>query len=425
MPNPYLTSLRSKYDEHRKSIEGLQTRAADEKRDLTEDELRSVKEQADQAKTLATQIEDLTEIETRNAKVADLAGRIAEGTKTTSDTTANDRDPGHYRSVKEGGRNSFFGDLYRSKFMHDGAAFRRLDEHARALEPTAEGPGIIPPKWMADEFAELARQGRRIADVVRHLPITDSRPIPMGKQTAGTDSVVVDMGSSESATTTWTDAYDTDKDTLTPTTTSGGQEFRRELLDSSSPAIDALVYGDLLAAYNAKVETKVATAIFAAGPADLTYDAEAATSAVANNAFDQALKASLAVRTNRKLPATGLVMPIDSYGVFLSLKDTTGRPVMPAPQVGAAVNVMGVGSVQVDGIVQNLPVFASDGVPGANALQFAAVRLSDVILAESSVLRFYDEQTKGPEVIRLAVWGYTGVLVRYASLTVQVVADDA
>src|SRR5690606_15972130 len=157
-------------------------------------------------------------------------------------------------------------------------------------------------------------------------------------------------------TTTWTDKYDTDVDTLTPRTTSGGQEFRRELFDGSSPAIDSLVYGDLLAAYNAKAEAKVVAASLAAGPPALEHDAAAASTTVDDHAFNVALDAGLAVRQNRKAAATGLVMGIDTYGLFLGAKDSTGRPVMPPPTPGSAVNVFGVGSVNVDGIAHTLPV---------------------------------------------------------------------
>lgn len=423
MSNPYLQRKREQYEAIRNSIEGVQTRAAEENRDLTEDELRSVKDQGEQAKTIAAEIESLTEIETRSRSVAALAAKVADSgdERRTTNASVNHRDPGHYRSVQDGGQHSFFADLVRSRKLNDEAATQRLAEHTRALEPTAEGGGILPPKWMADEFAELARQGRRVADVVRRIPISDNRPISLPKQTAGTDDNVQEM-STESGTTTWTDKYDTDVDTLTPRTTSGGQEFRRELFDGSSPAIDSLVYGDLLAAYNAKVEAKVVAAILGAGPTALEYDDAAADTTDAAHAYNVALSAGLAVRQNRKLGATGLVMGIDTYGLFLGAKDSTGRPVMPPPTPGSAVNVFGVGSVNVDGIAHTLPVFATDGVATTDAGEFAAVRLSDVLLAESSVLRFYDEMSKGPEVIRLAVWGYTGVLVRYSASAVQVVA---
>jgi hypothetical protein len=131
-------------------MEGLQTRAANEGRDLTEDELRSVKDQSETAKNLATQIEDLTEVENRNRKVAEMA-TAAEPTEQNRalGITAQERDPGHYR---KNGEHSFFGDLHRAKTLGDERAEGRLVEHNRALSTGSQGVGIVPPKWMTDEF---------------------------------------------------------------------------------------------------------------------------------------------------------------------------------------------------------------------------------------------------------------------------------
>ena len=73
--NVYLRSQRDQYSALKKSIEGLQARAAEGKRDLTNEELRSVIEMGEKAQLLFTQIENLTDIELRNAKVADILVR--------------------------------------------------------------------------------------------------------------------------------------------------------------------------------------------------------------------------------------------------------------------------------------------------------------------------------------------------------------
>src|SRR5262245_7251826 len=105
----------------------MQQRAVEAKRDLTEDELRSVKEQSAKAQGLFTQIQDLTEIELRNSKVSQMAAQVqaaitgsdgsgpniepdiglransgATGTTKLGGATTQARDPGHYRSVKAG-----------------------------------------------------------------------------------------------------------------------------------------------------------------------------------------------------------------------------------------------------------------------------------------------------------------------------------
>lgn len=420
--NPYLKAQREKYDALRSSIEGLQTRAASEKRDLTADELRSVTEQAASAKSLAETIESLTDVETRNAKVAALAVNVAadvveESVKNRASTTvatrvgattAVDRDPGHYRAD---GEHSFFADLTRSKHGDDNAS-RRIVEHNRALSTGSNGPGIVPPHWLVEEMELVARMGRPLANAVRNIPLGDDpRPITLPKQTVGTDATVLEQ-SAENDATSATDLYDTDVDTVTMKPTAGIQIVSRQMLDMSSPAVDMLIYGDMLAAYNLKVEKKVGAALVtASGSAVKTYATEAAYAA--GTISDDLVDAAIAVRNQRKLPADILALSVNRYGSLLKLKDDAGRPLIPLESNGP-MNVLGVGSVAVDGRIHGLGVIPTDGInDGATYPESIVVlRASDTILFESNVLQFRYEQPLGPESVKLGVWGYTGVIVR-------------
>jgi len=429
--NPYLLRRREQFEAIRTTIEGLQTRAAGEDRDLTPDELRSVTEQGEQARTIAAEIESLTDIETRSARVAELATQIAGGdgpatgaaqTRSTSTTTTSTRDPGHYRSAKEGGERSFFGDIYRSRVFGDEHAARRLTEHNRALDTTGEGVGTVAPKWMTDEFQLLARQGRALANVVRNIPLGDDpRPMTMPKQTAGTDAVVAEQAN-ENDPVPGTDAWDSDVDVVTPKPTTGKQTVSRQMVDMSSPAIDQLIYGDLMAVYNSKVEAKVGAAlVVAAGAAVTTFATEAAFTgtAPAMPATDSVVDLALAVRSGRKLPADVLAMTVRRWGRFKKLKDTTGRPVIPSGS-GGTTNVFGVGNINYDGIIEDLPAIMSDGL-GTTAYpeSYLAFRAADQILFESNLLRFRFEEQAGPESIVLGIWGYTAFISRQAGLSVK------
>lgn len=437
--NPYLIAQREKFDALRTSIEGLQTRAADEKRDLTEDELRSVTEQAATAKNLAATIESLTDVETRNAKVAALGAKVAadvdharhqdqpSGSTRVGTTTATDRDPGHYRSAKDGGTQSFFGDLFAARSLQDESALRRLTEHNRALSMATEGPGVIPPMWMTQEFAELARQQRRVASAVRNIPLSSAAPISMPRQSAAAGTVAEQAA--EAAVTSFVDGWDSAVDVVSPKATSGGQKVSRQMLDSSNPAIDSLIYSDLIGDYNTAVEAKVVAAmITAAGAATATYATEAAWTAgldpaAATYVGDAILDTAIAVRNLRKLPADILVASVTRYGSLLKIKDSTGRPLVP-PDSGAPMNVIGSGTVQVDGRLNGLGVLASDGVTQYPESLLVA-RASDTILFESPVLRFRYEEPDGPEVIRLGIWAYTAVYVKYSGKSVQRIAITA
>lgn len=423
--NPYLKAQREKYEALRKSIEGIQTRAAEASKDLTEDELRSVKEMGDQAKALYTQIEDLTEIETRNSKVAKLGVQLAAAVaddeavggadgdkdqarslKLGGGAKTKDRDPGHYTRASE---NSFFRDLHLARTESDQEAQRRIVEHNRALSTGVHGPGVVPPKWLTEEFEELARQGRSVANAVRNIPLGDDpRPITLPKQIAGTDAVVAEQPS-ENTPVGGADAWDSDVDTVTPKPTAGKQTVSRQMLDMSSPAVDQLIYGDLMSVYNSKVEKKISDAIKAAGTLVNTYASEALFAGAQGGVVDLGIK----VRRTRFLPATILAMSNLRYGEFLDLKDSTGRPIIPEDSAGP-MNVIGVGSVQVDGRIRGIGVISTEGMAGATDYpdSYAAVRASDVLLFETTTMRFRFEEVAGPESIVLGIWGYTASIVR-------------
>lgn len=422
--NPYLVAQTEKYNALRASIEGLQVRASEEKRDLTEDELRSITEQAATAKSLAATLTDLTEIETRNVVVAALAAKTDVDVETAAvqnrsnpELTAGgrggaqtrDRDPGHYTRSSS---NSFFSDLNRAR-EGDGEAQRRLAEHNRALTTGAAGAGIVPPHWLVEEFDLLARQGRGLANTVRNIGLgSDPRPITLPKQLTGTDSVVAQQ-SSENTHPSETDAWTSGVDTVVPKPTSGIQIVSRQMLDMGSPAIDQLIYGDMIAAYNLKVEQQVGAALLAAATAvtGSPYATEAAFATAVPG--DVVIQAAIEVRDARKLPADIVAMGVARYGKFLKLKDSTGRPLMPQETAGP-MNVIGTGSVQVDGRLAGLGVIATDGVNvgGAYPDTLVVLRAADTILFESEVQRFRYEEVAGPESVKLGIWAYTAVIVR-------------
>lgn len=427
--NPYLRRARERYEALRSSVEDLQTRAVTEDRDLTEAEQNTITEQSEQARSLFTEIETLTEEEQRHRSVAELAASLGTdadesgeqhrstlgGGTPTGSTQTRDRDPGHYTRASN---HSFFGDMHMSR-QGDENAVRRLQEHNRALSTSGEGTGVVPPRWLTEEFETLARQGRRAAAAVRQIPLGDDpRPITLPRQTAGTDDVV-DEQSSENDPVNDADAWDSSTTTVSPRPLSGAQIFSRQMLDMSTPAIDQLIFGDLISVYNEKVEARVVAAmIAAAGTPIRTYDDNDEWSAADDaERSDDVVDLAIAVRNGRKLPADILVMNVVRYGEFLKLKDSTGRPLMPMDSAGP-MNVIGVGSPHVDGRIHGMGVIASDGV-GVEPESIVAARAVDTILFESNMLRFRYEEPAGPESIRLGVWAYVAAHVKYAGTSTR------
>jgi HK97 family phage major capsid protein len=415
-------------------------------RDLTEVELAAVEADRTRAEALAVEIEQLVEDEIRAARVAAGYAEIGAGAGTenagggdenrtehdtsggggTGNASTQDRDPGHYRSVAEGGENSFFADLVRSR-EGDGDALTRLQEHNRALSTGVSGAGIVPPRWLIEEYEALARQGRVAAELVRRIEITNPAPMTLQRQTAGTDNVLARQAT-ENTHPSETDAFGTTVDVVTPKPISGIQVVSRQMIDMTNPAADNLIYGDMLSVYNRKIEDSVTAALVtAAGTPVVPAIAEAdfIVAPPANVPEDAITDAAIAVWNGRKLPADVVLMRTSRWGRFMKFRDSTGRRLYPAE--GELVNISGRGSVQVPGSVGGLGVGVTDGLgigigasaPAGYPESIVVFRSADTILFEGNMLRFRYEEVVGPESVKLGVWAYSAVIVRQAATSVR------
>lgn len=414
-------------------------------RDLTEAELAAITADRERAEALAVEIEQLVDDEVRAARVAagyaEIGGQAGtenagtgegdhereEGNTSGSGGNAHtqDRDPGHYRSASEGGEHSFFADIVRSR-EGDGDAATRLQEHNRALSTGVAGAGIVPPQWLISEYEALARQGRVVAELVRHIPITNPAPMTLQRQTAGTDAVLAQQAT-ENTHPAETDAFATTVDVVTPKPVSGIQVVSRQMIDMTNPAADSLIYGDMLSVYNRKIEDSVTAALITAAGTSVKAFASDATDFTAAAAEDGITDAAIAVWNARKLPADAIVMRVSRWGRFSKFRDTAGRRLYPADD-GQLVNVSGRGSVTVPGTVGGLAVAATDGlgIGGATYPESILVfRTADTILFEGNMLRFRYEEVAGPESVKLGVWAYSAVIVRQAANSVRRVSITA
>lgn len=460
MSRARLAQLRTLYSEHNAARIAILDRAATENRAAltsTEDaELRNHNTELDR---IVPELEGLVSSESRARQVADLiaatddpaapnGGTVGQpsvvggdgaqhrsgqqggaGAGGVGQFTTQDRDPGHYRSAREGGTHSFFHDMFYSRpdVADDGEARTRLQEHNRALTTGVAGAGIVPPKWLQDEYAPLARQERGIANAVRRIDLGDDpRPMTLPHQTAGTDAAIAEQAS-ENTHPAETDGFATTTVTVTPKPTSGIQVVSRQMIDMTTPAADELIYGDMLAVYDEKVEAAVCAALVAAaGAATTTFATEAAFNA-ANAAIDSVIDLEFAIWSARKLPPDLLVTRIGRWGKFRKLRDTTGRSLIP-PEFARQqmVNVNGVGTIAARGQIEDLAVVPTAGL-GTSAYpeSYLAARARDTILFEGAVQRFRFEEVAGPESIKLGIWAYTAVTVRYASSVERVVVTAA
>jgi HK97 family phage major capsid protein len=208
--------------------------------------------------------------------------------------------------------------------------------------------------------------------------------------------------------------FTTSSDTLTPVTYAAYQDVSRQLLDASDPAVDALIFGDLRAAWDQKIENLVCAAILASGTAFQTVSADVFTGVDAAGGIDYVIDAEVAVSEDLRGPADLAVMNFARFGTFRKMKDGSNRPLMPVSRYNPQ-NANGALGNTLMGDIEGVDALATAGVPTPAAEaneQFAVLRAAAVILAESDVLDFTYDQVAGPSAVRMGIWGYVGTLVR-------------
>lgn len=333
----------------------------------------------------------------------------------------------------ENRENSFFSDAYRAERGHDVGAQERIQRHMREVQverrdiTSSTLNGLVPPLYLLDQAATLARAMRPFANV---LPNYDLPPNGM--------SVVVTRVTTGTATAAQTSqntaAHEVDMVTTDITipvvTIMGQQDVSRQAIERGA-VTDSLIFADLIADYATRLDAQCLNGSGSNGQhtgiintASVGTDAYTGTTVAA---FYGSVNAALArVAGNRFAPASVIVMHPRRWHWLLSKSDSTGRPfVVPAAPV--ASNPVGLGQTEGTGIagtLAGLPVIVDANVPtnlgaATDEDRVIVTRLSDHALWEGGVVTFtFDQSVNAPATIRLAVAGYSAFTAgRYPSAT--------
>lgn len=299
--------------------------------------------------------------------------------------------------------------------------YRKANQEARALS-RVDGAGgyAVPPLWMMNEYIELARPGRPLANAVTTQPLppgTDSINIPKlltgtktGAQTADNTNVV---------------SQDiTDTSVSAPVRTiSGQQDVAIQLLDQSPIDFDQVIFRDLVADYAAQVDAQVIAGTGSNGQIlgilnTAGIQTVAASGVSISGAYSAIANAIQLIHATRFLPPQAIFMHPRRWGFFQSLLDLQNRPLfLPASQYpqNAAGVLTNVASEQVVGNLQGLPIITDPNIPVTLGSEtptgtedpILIMRLSDSILFESGIrTRVLPETLSGQLTIRLQVFGY-------------------
>lgn len=333
-------------------------------------------------------------------------------------------------------RSSYFRDLYLAKIKGDSAAQDRIQRHGQQVDvelrdistTDTAGGEFVPPLWLVDEYAALARAGRVTADLIGSRPLpggTDSISVP--RITTGS---AVAVQATENNTIQETDLV-TDSVSSDVTTIAGMEDVSVQLLEQSPIAFDQVIAGDLAADYARKFDQQIlagsgssnqlngilgSTGAGISGSNVVTYTA---TTPVASGLYPKVADAVQQVATGRFAPAQAIVMHPRRWAFLLASLDTSDRPLI-VPSAGGPNNAMGLnGQVAAEafvGTLQGLPVFVDPNITttsgaSTNEDRIIVFRPSDALLWEGTPkAEVFRETLSGALTVRFRLYCFAALI---------------
>lgn len=342
---------------------------------------------------------------------------------------------------------SYFRDLIKvQRGMDDtGDASERLRRHAQDVQSDSErrdmdtidgnGGYFVPPAWLVNEYVPKARAGRAYADTVTKLalpPGTNSINIP--KVSTGTATGI------QTADNTAVVEQDMDDVSIEAKvrTIAGQTDVAIQLLDQSPVSFDEVIFRDLIADFNSRVDLQVLAGIGSSGQVLGVHNTPGITTVEVAGQSVAAFYAAIAdaiqrVTTSRFLPPEHIVMHPRRWAALTAAVDSDERPlVLPAAaSTNGIATLDSVASQQVVGQLQGLPVVTDPNIgttyggvdpdPGTEDVVYIQ-RSSDLMLFESGIRsRVLPEVGSGTLTVRLQVYGYIAFTAeRYPESVVEI-----
>ena len=426
MSNAFLGSLREKRESKTSMIESIVERAAEEVRDLTEVELVNVEALNTEIKKLDERIEQISDIELRNSKAADLAAKVDATAPKSEKRSAS---PAYVikeeLTYSERTAGTFISDAMKAQFGNDYEARERIQRHQNEMSvemraaSTSSFDGLVVPQYLVDLYAPLARAGRPFADAARkHTMPQQGMSVVISRITTGTD--VAYQTSQNTAAVT----QDPDDTTLTVNiNTIAGQNSVSKQALMRGYNIENIVLGDLIRAYNTKLDNSLLNGTGSNGqPLGLagmttgilvTYTA---TTGTVSGVFPKIADAIQQVQSTIYASPNAILMHPRRLGFFLAGLDGSNRPLV-VPTANNPQNAMGVGtglpSYGNSGYsLLGLPIITDANVAtnlGTSTNQDAiyVVDLNECHLWEEAPTYVKFEEPAGKVAINIVLFGYS------------------
>lgn len=387
----------------------------------TAEALETVEARNAEVRSLDEQIKSVEETEARAAVISEsrAAAGVSLGIKV--------EEPATYSAHSE---RSYFLDMANAHIRNDRGAWDRLHRHAEETRANSRTDGadgeFVPPVWLLEMYAKTLRPTRVTAELLTKLALpagTDSVNIP--RITTGHD---VAVQSADGSAIQQTDMVTTS--VSAPVRTIAGEAILSQQLLDQSPlrgGIDQMVFTDLMAAYDYKLNAQVIQGVGTAGAmygllntvGIGTVTSAAGTLAVGS--FGTAVAQAISyVAKNRYKGAEAVVLHPSLWYNLVGAVDSNGRSLV-VPTANGPWNAIGVNenpglAAGPAGTLLGLPVYLDASIDAvSSAYPVIVAAFSDTILMESGPrTRVVMGDTTGSQLqVRFQLWNYAAIAARY------------
>lgn len=421
-----LENLINEREELTTTMQDICTRAADDQRDLTDEELANVEDCQERAETLDTRIKQLRTVKDGNLEAAKMAAEVAamganeapQNRAVVTDAVHVTNEPLTYEQRNE---NSFFSDMYKAQVLNDPTAQVRQQRHMQEMEiehrdsSSSNFAGLVIPAYLSDLAAPLARAGSPTIQNSRRIPLGPSGlTVNISRITTGTS---VAAQSAENAALSNTDPDDTLL-TVNVNSYGGFTDISRQSIDRGT-GVDEIVVQDLALAYATSVNGDCINGsgssgthlgiLNTSGIGDIDIDDASPT---AGETFQQIVKAIGTVNAAHFLPPDIILMAPRRWAYISGGLDTTNRPLTNvignSPSNPVAVgSAAGYGSVV--GNIAGVDVVTDAGIP----VNLGAGTNEDrIIVTRRDNLIYWSDGNDAPAVVRYDSVGANTLTIR-------------
>jgi HK97 family phage major capsid protein len=308
---------------------------------------------------------------------------------------------------------SYFRDMVRADVEGDFEARERLERHVEETRanPSSNTSTFAPPLWIIEDTATAPRPHRILADAVQHFPLPPgAHSVNVPRLTTG----VTVQPEQDGAPATDTDLVDA-AITSTVATITGQADVSQQMVDNGGAAVDAVLYRELTAAYDAQLELQMINGsgvgqnllgLLNAIPSSNVVTFTTA-SPTGSGELSYLGKAMAVVGDNRSLPPELWLIRTARWAWLVSSEDLQGQALVVADWGPSGQGIMSVRVEFDDAIPATLGA-------GANQDAILATRPSDIMLFESGLrVMSTPEPLSGTLQVRFQMHGLAAMINLY------------